>query len=152
VNVGTASRWPSYSERPECACEISFPDHARTEREKYLAQFHQGDYAFVRVRHLNEGWDCPDVEVLDDEADAVEGRLHAAARSRNSPSAGKDACYVIDFVIPLKYNQSLNCTAWSATSSTSRRLCDRPERLDRADEAASPRRAPHGRDRTSAFG
>jgi diadenosine tetraphosphate (Ap4A) HIT family hydrolase len=37
----------------------------RADREKYLAQFHQGELRVLCACDiLNEGWDCPDVEVL----------------------------------------------------------------------------------------
>ncbi len=83
----------------------------RSEREKYLAQFHQGDLRVLCACDiLNEGWDCPDLEVLLMARPTLSKVVYMQQLGRGTRKApGKECLYVIDFVDnSLKYNQSLN--------------------------------------------
>jgi hypothetical protein len=83
----------------------------RPDREKYLAQFHQGDLRVLCACDiLNEGWDCPDVEVLLMARPTLSKVVYMQQLGRGTRMApGKECLVVIDFVDnSLKYNQSLN--------------------------------------------
>jgi superfamily II DNA or RNA helicase len=83
----------------------------KADREKYLAQFHQGDLRVLCACDiLNEGWDCPDVEVLLMARPTLSKVVYMQQLGRGTRKApGKECLVVIDFVDnSLKYNQSLN--------------------------------------------
>jgi superfamily II DNA or RNA helicase len=83
----------------------------RADREKYLAQFHQGDLRVLCACDiLNEGWDCPDVQVLLMARPTLSKVIYMQQLGRGTRKApGKECLVVIDFVDnSLKYNQSLN--------------------------------------------
>jgi superfamily II DNA or RNA helicase len=83
----------------------------RTDREKYLAQFHQGELRVLCACDiLNEGWDCPDVEVLLMARPTLSKVIYMQQLGRGTRKApGKECLVVIDFVDnSLRYNQSLN--------------------------------------------
>jgi superfamily II DNA or RNA helicase len=83
----------------------------RADREKYLAQFHQGKLQVLCACDiLNEGWDCPDVEVLLMARPTLSKVVYMQQLGRGTrKSPGKECLVVIDFVDnSLKYNQSLN--------------------------------------------
>jgi superfamily II DNA or RNA helicase len=83
----------------------------RTDREKYLAAFHQGDLRVLCACDiLNEGWDCPDVEVLLMARPTLSKVIYMQQLGRGTRKApGKECLVVIDFVDNAsRYNQSLN--------------------------------------------
>jgi superfamily II DNA or RNA helicase len=83
----------------------------RADREKYLTQFHEGDVRVLCACDiLNEGWDCPDVEVLLMARPTLSKVIYMQQLGRGTRKApGKECLVVIDFVDnSLKYNQSLN--------------------------------------------
>jgi len=83
----------------------------RNEREKYLAAFHQGDLRVLCACDiLNEGWDCPDLEVLLMARPTLSKVIYMQQLGRGTRKApGKECLVVIDFVDNAsRYNQSLN--------------------------------------------
>jgi superfamily II DNA or RNA helicase len=83
----------------------------RADREEYLAQFRRGDLRVLCACDiLNEGWDCPDVEVLLMARPTLSKVIYMQQLGRGTRKApGKECLVVIDFVDnSLKYNQSLN--------------------------------------------
>jgi superfamily II DNA or RNA helicase len=82
----------------------------RAEREKYLTQFHQGTLRILCACDiLNEGWDCPDVEVLLMARPTLSKVVYMQQIGRGTRKAlGKECLVVVDFVDnSLRYNQSL---------------------------------------------
>jgi superfamily II DNA or RNA helicase len=83
----------------------------RANREKYLAQFHRGELRVLCACDiLNEGWDCPDVEVLLMARPTLSKVIYMQQLGRGTrKAAGKECLVVVDFVDnSLKYNQGLN--------------------------------------------
>jgi superfamily II DNA or RNA helicase len=83
----------------------------REEREDYLARFRRGELRVLCACDiLNEGWDCPDVEVLLMARPTLSKVVYMQQIGRGTRKApGKECLVVIDFVDnSLKYNQSLN--------------------------------------------
>jgi superfamily II DNA or RNA helicase len=83
----------------------------RTDREKYLTQFHAGELRVLCACDiLNEGWDCPDVEVLLMARPTLSKVIYMQQLGRGTRKApGKECVIVIDFVDnSLRYNQSLS--------------------------------------------
>jgi len=83
----------------------------KTDREKYLTAFHKGDLRVLCACDiLNEGWDCPDVEVLLMARPTLSKVIYMQQLGRGTRKApGKECLVVIDFVDnAMKYNQSLN--------------------------------------------
>jgi hypothetical protein len=83
----------------------------RGDREKYLSQFHQGDVQVLCACDiLNEGWDCPDVEVLLMARPTLSKVVYMQQLGRGTRRApGKECLVVVDFVDnSLRYNQAIN--------------------------------------------
>jgi superfamily II DNA or RNA helicase len=83
----------------------------RSDREKYLTAFHKGDLRVLCACDLlNEGWDCPDVEVLLMARPTLSKVVYMQQLGRGTRKApGKECLVVIDFVDNAsKYNRSLN--------------------------------------------
>jgi superfamily II DNA or RNA helicase len=83
----------------------------RADREKYLTAFHNGDLRVLCACDiLNEGWDCPDVEVLLMARPTLSKVVYMQQIGRGTRKApGKECLVVIDFVDNAsRYNQSLN--------------------------------------------
>jgi superfamily II DNA or RNA helicase len=83
----------------------------RIEREKHLTAFHRGDLRVLCACDiLNEGWDCPDVQVLLMARPTLSKVIYMQQLGRGTRKApGKDCLVVIDFVDNAsRYNQSLN--------------------------------------------
>jgi superfamily II DNA or RNA helicase len=83
----------------------------RVDRERFMNAFHHGVLRVLCARDiLNEGWDCPDVEVLLMARPTLSKVIYLQQIGRGTRKApGKECLVVIDFVDnSLKYNQSLN--------------------------------------------
>jgi superfamily II DNA or RNA helicase len=83
----------------------------RVDREKHLAAFHNGDLRVLCACDiLNEGWDCPDVEVLLMARPTLSKVIYMQQIGRGTRKApGKECLVVIDFVDnATRHNQSLN--------------------------------------------
>ena len=83
----------------------------RVEREKYLNAFHNGELRVLCACDiLNEGWDCPDVEVLLMARPTLSKVIYMQQIGRGTRKAsGKECLVVVDFVDnSSRYNQSLN--------------------------------------------
>src|SRR5207249_7227704 len=81
------------------------------EREQYLRQFQQGDlHVLCACDLLNEGWDCPDVEVLLMARPTLSKVIYLQQLGRGTRKApGKECLIVFDFVDNAsRYNQSLS--------------------------------------------
>jgi superfamily II DNA or RNA helicase len=81
------------------------------ERKAYLEQFARGDLRVLCACDLlNEGWDCPDVEVLLMARPTLSRVIYLQQLGRGTRKApGKESLVVFDFVDnATKYNQSLN--------------------------------------------
>jgi superfamily II DNA or RNA helicase len=92
----------------------------RSDREKYLAAFHRGDLRVLCACDiLNEGWDCPDVEVLLMARPTLSKVIYMQQLGRGTRKApGKESLVVIDFVDnAYKYNQALNLNRVTGISS-----------------------------------
>ena len=84
---------------------------ARADREKYLTAFRDGELRVLCACDiLNEGWDCPDVEVLLMARPTLSKVVYMQQIGRGTRKApGKECLVVIDFVDNAsRYNQSLN--------------------------------------------
>ncbi|HEX7380197.1 MAG TPA: DEAD/DEAH box helicase family protein [Pirellulales bacterium] len=83
----------------------------RGEREENLKAFHAGEIRVLCACDiLNEGWDCPDVEVLMMARPTLSKVIYLQQLGRGTrTSPGKECLIVFDFVDnATKYNQSLN--------------------------------------------
>jgi superfamily II DNA or RNA helicase len=83
----------------------------RTDREKYLKAFHNGDLRVLCACDiLNEGWDCPDVEVLLMARPTLSKVVYMQQLGRGTRKApGKECLIVFDFVDnSTKYNAALS--------------------------------------------
>jgi superfamily II DNA or RNA helicase len=83
----------------------------RQEREKYLAAFHAGEVRVLCACDiLNEGWDCPDVEVLLMARPTLSKVVYMQQLGRGTRKApGKECLLVIDFADnSSRYNQALS--------------------------------------------
>jgi superfamily II DNA or RNA helicase len=81
------------------------------EREKVLQAFHDGELRVLCACDLlNEGWDCPDVEVLLMARPTLSKVIYLQQLGRGTRNApGKECLIVFDFVDNAsRYNQSLN--------------------------------------------
>jgi superfamily II DNA or RNA helicase len=81
------------------------------EREKILQAFHEGELRVLCACDLlNEGWDCPDVEVLLMARPTLSKVIYLQQLGRGTRKApGKECLIVFDFVDSAsRYNQSLN--------------------------------------------
>jgi superfamily II DNA or RNA helicase len=81
------------------------------EREKILQAFHEGELRVLCACDLlNEGWDCPDVEVLLMARPTLSKVIYLQQLGRGTRRApGKECLIVFDFVDNAsRYNQSLN--------------------------------------------
>jgi len=84
---------------------------SRREREKHLSDFRSGTLSVLCACDiLNEGWDCPDVEVLMMARPTLSKVIYLQQLGRGTRKApGKDCLIVFDFVDnATRYNQSLN--------------------------------------------
>jgi superfamily II DNA or RNA helicase len=84
---------------------------ANREREDHLAQFHEGRLRVLCACDiLNEGWDCPDIEVLLMARPTLSRVLYLQQLGRGTRKApGKECLIVFDFVDnATRYNQSLS--------------------------------------------
>jgi superfamily II DNA or RNA helicase len=80
------------------------------EREEHLGQFHEGRLRVLCACDiLNEGWDCPDIEVLLMARPTLSRVLYLQQLGRGTRKAtGKECLIVFDFVDNAsRYNQSL---------------------------------------------
>ena len=83
----------------------------RTERERYLKEFRDGSLRVLCACDiLNEGWDCPDVEVLLMARPTLSKVIYMQQLGRGTRKApGKECMIVVDFVDnATRYNQSLS--------------------------------------------
>jgi superfamily II DNA or RNA helicase len=116
---------------------------SRGDREKYMAAFHQGDLRVLCACDiLNEGWDCPDVQVLLMARPTLSKVIYMQQLGRGTRKApGKECLLVIDFVDNAsKYNQSLNLNrAIGAPTYRPGGLLLAPDNLKRAEEEAIDR-------------
>lgn len=83
----------------------------RGERDDYLQSFHSGELRVLCACDiLNEGWDCPDVEVLMMARPTLSKVIYLQQLGRGTRKApGKECLIVFDFVDnATKYNQSLS--------------------------------------------
>ena len=83
----------------------------RAERERHLAAFRDGELRVLCACDiLNEGWDCPDVEVLLMARPTLSKVIYMQQIGRGTrKAAGKECLVVVDFVDNgSRYNQSLN--------------------------------------------
>ncbi len=83
----------------------------RKEREKYLQDFRTGQVQVLCACDiLNEGWDCPEVEVLMMARPTLSKVIYLQQLGRGTRKApGKECLIVFDFVDnATRYNQSLN--------------------------------------------
>jgi superfamily II DNA or RNA helicase len=83
----------------------------RLEREKYLKEFREGSLRVLCACDiLNEGWDCPEVEVLLMARPTLSKVVYMQQLGRGTRKApGKECMIVIDFVDnATRYNQSLS--------------------------------------------
>jgi superfamily II DNA or RNA helicase len=83
----------------------------RSDREEYLKAFHAGDLRVLCACDiLNEGWDCPDVEVLLMARPTLSKVIYLQQLGRGTRKApGKECLIVFDFVDnATRYNQALN--------------------------------------------
>ncbi|MEI8020024.1 MAG: DEAD/DEAH box helicase family protein [Schlesneria sp.] len=83
----------------------------RLEREKYLKEYRDGSIQVLCACDiLNEGWDCPDVEVLLMARPTLSKVVYLQQLGRGTRKApGKECMTVIDFVDnATRYNQSLS--------------------------------------------
>jgi hypothetical protein len=116
---------------------------ARSDREKYLAQFRAGELKVLCACDiLNEGWDCPDVEVLLMARPTLSKVVYMQQLGRGTRKApGKECLVVIDFVDnSLKYNQAINIHRILGVSKyRPGGLVLAPEELKRAEDAAIDR-------------
>jgi superfamily II DNA or RNA helicase len=115
----------------------------RDEREDYLARFRRGELRVLCACDiLNEGWDCPDVEVLLMARPTLSKVIYMQQIGRGTRKApGKECLVVIDFVDnALKYNQSLNLNrALGISNYRPGGLLIAPKILMDADDAAFQR-------------
>ncbi len=115
----------------------------RVDREKYLTAFHKGDLRVLCACDiLNEGWDCPDVEVLLMARPTLSKVIYMQQIGRGTRKApGKECVVVIDFVDNAsRYSQSFNIHR--VTGSTKYRpggFVLAPHELKQADEDAIAR-------------
>ena len=115
----------------------------RAEREKYLNAFHNGELRVLCACDiLNEGWDCPDVEVLLMARPTLSKVIYMQQIRRGTRKApGKECLVVVDFVDnSSRYNESLNIHR--ATGSTKYRpggFVLAPAALKQADDEAIDR-------------
>lgn len=83
----------------------------RAERERYLREFHEGTLRVLCACDiLNEGWDCPDVEVLLMARPTLSKVVYMQQLGRGTRKApGKECLTVIDFVDnSTQYNHALS--------------------------------------------
>ena len=83
----------------------------RRDRERYLKEFQEGTLRVLCACDiLNEGWDCPDVEVLFMARPTLSKVVYMQQLGRGTRKApGKECMIVIDFVDNgTRYNQSLS--------------------------------------------
>ncbi len=83
----------------------------RADRERYLSEFHEGALRVLCACDiLNEGWDCPDVEVLLMARPTLSKVVYMQQLGRGTRKAPGKACLtVVDFVDnSTQYNQGLN--------------------------------------------
>lgn len=83
----------------------------KTERGDYLEMFHAGDLRVLCACDiLNEGWDCPDVEVLMMARPTLSKVIYLQQLGRGTRTApGKECLVVFDFVDnATRYNHALN--------------------------------------------
>jgi superfamily II DNA or RNA helicase len=83
----------------------------RTERDEYLKAYHAGELRVLCACDiLNEGWDCPDVEVLMMARPTLSKVIYLQQLGRGTRTApGKECLIVFDFVDNATcYNQSLS--------------------------------------------
>jgi superfamily II DNA or RNA helicase len=115
----------------------------RAEREKYLTAFHHGDLRVLCACDiLNEGWDCPDVEVLLMARPTLSKVIYMQQLGRGTRKApGKECLVVIDFVDNAsKYNQSLSLNrVVGASKYRQGGFLLAPEALKRAEDEAISR-------------
>jgi superfamily II DNA or RNA helicase len=115
----------------------------RADREKYLPQFQQGELRVLcACEILNEGWDCPDVEVLLMARPTLSRVIYMQQLGRGTRKApGKECLVVIDFVDnSLRYNQSLNLhRIVGASNYRPGGLVLAPDHLKKAEEEAISR-------------
>lgn len=93
---------PAQSVSGQMSCKV---------REDYLAAFHRGDLRVLCACDiLNEGWDCPDVEVLLMARPTLSKVIYMQQLGRGTRKApGKDSLLVVDFVDNAsRYNTSLS--------------------------------------------
>jgi superfamily II DNA or RNA helicase len=116
---------------------------SKTDREKYLTQFHQGTLRVLCACDiLNEGWDCPDVEVLLMARPTLSKVVYMQQIGRGTRKApGKECLVVVDFVDnSSRYNQSLNLHRVVGTSKyRPGGFVLAPKALQEADDAAIQR-------------
>jgi superfamily II DNA or RNA helicase len=83
----------------------------RADRDRYLREFHDGTLCILCACDiLNEGWDCPDVEVLLMARPTLSKVIYLQQLGRGTRRApGKECLVVFDFVDnATRYNHSLN--------------------------------------------
>lgn len=83
----------------------------RTDREKYLKEFHEGTLRVLCACDiLNEGWDCPDVEVLMMARPTLSRVIYMQQLGRGTRRAPRKECLIVfDFVDnATRYNHSLD--------------------------------------------
>ncbi len=112
----------------------------RVDREKYMTAFHNGDLRVLCACDiLNEGWDCPDVEVLLMARPTLSKVIYMQQIGRGTRKApGKECLVVVDFVDNAsKYNQSLNLhRVIGSTKYRPGGFVLAPDELKRADDEA----------------
>jgi hypothetical protein len=115
----------------------------RRDREKYLKEFSEGKLRVLCACDiLNEGWDCPDVEVLLMARPTLSKVVYMQQLGRGTRKApGKECMTVVDFVDnATRYNQSLSLNRVIGVNKyRPGGLVLAPQNLSDAEEAAIER-------------